>query len=40
MGGDHTIYPGYCDTPTVALLTVKLHQNSTIVTKHAHYMTI
>ena len=40
MGGDHIIYPGDCGTPTVDLLTVKLHQNITISTKHARYMTI
>ena len=39
-GGGGIIYPGNCVTPTVALLTVKLHQNSTISTEHAHYMTI
>ena len=40
MGGERIIYPGDCGTPTVALLTFKLHQNSTISTKHAPYMTI
>ena len=40
MGGDRIVYPGDCGTPTVALLTVKLHQNSTISTKDARYMTI
>ena len=40
MGGDCIVYPGDCGTPTVALLTVKLHQNSTISTKDARYMTI
>ena len=40
MGGDRIIYPGNCCTPTVALLTVNLHQNSTISTEHARYMTI
>ena len=40
MQGDRIIYSGDCGTPTVVLLTVKLHQNSTISTKHARYMTI
>ena len=40
MGGDRIVYPGDCGTPTVDLLTVKLHQNSTISTKDARYMTI
>ena len=34
------MYPGDCGTPTVALLTIKLHQSSTISTKDARYMTI
>ena len=40
MGRDCIMYPGSCGTPTVDLLTVKLHQNSTISTKNARYMTI
>ena len=40
IGGDCIIYPSDCDTPTVALLTVKLHQKITIFTDHACYMTI
>ena len=40
MGGDRIVYPGDCGMPTVALLTVKLHQNSTISTKDTRYMTI
>ena len=40
MGGDRIMYPGDCGTPTVALLTIKLHQSSTISTKDARYMTI
>ena len=40
MGGYRIIYPGDCGTPTVAMLTVKLHQNSTISAEHTRYMTI
>ena len=40
VGGNNIVYPGDCGTPTVSLLTVNLHQNSTISTKHARYMTI
>ena len=40
MGGDRIVYPGDCGTPTVNLLTFKLHKNSTISTKNALYMTI
>ena len=40
IGGDRIIYTGDCGTPTVALLTGKLHHNITISTKHARYMTI
>ena len=38
--GNNIVYPGDCGTPTVSLLTVNLHQNSTISTKNARYMTI
>ena len=40
MGRDRIVYPGDCGMPTVNLLTVKLHQNSTISTMNARYMTI
>ena len=33
IGGDRINYPGNCGTPTVNLLTIKLHLNSTISTK-------
>ena len=32
VGGDRINYPGYCGTPTVDLLTVKLKLNSVIST--------
>ena len=40
MGGDRIVYSGDCGTPTIDLIAVKLHQNSTISTKNARYMTI
>ena len=40
MVRDCIVYPRDCGTPTVDLLTVKLHQNITISTKNAQYMTI
>ena len=40
MGGKKIIYPGDCGTPTFSLITVNLHQNSTISTKNAQYMTL
>ena len=39
MGGDRIVCPGDCGTPTINLLTFKLHQNSTIYTKNALYTT-
>ncbi len=40
MGGNLLHYPGDCGTPTVDMITVKLHLNSIISTKNAHYCTI
>jgi hypothetical protein len=40
VGGDRVNYPGNCGTPTVDMVTVKLHLNSVISTKGAHYCTI
>ena len=40
VGGDKVNYPGDCGTPTVDLLTVKLHLEITISTTGARYMTI
>jgi hypothetical protein len=39
-GGNLDHYPGNCGTPTVNMVTVKLHLNSTISTKNACYCTI
>jgi hypothetical protein len=41
VGGNLFHYPGNCGTPTVdMMITVKLHLNSVISTKNAHYCTI
>jgi hypothetical protein len=40
MGGNLLHYPGNCGTPTVDMITVKLHLNSIISTKNACYCTI
>jgi hypothetical protein len=40
VGGNHINYPGNCGTPTVDMVTVKLHLNSVISTKGACYCTI
>jgi hypothetical protein len=38
--GDRVNFPGDCGTPTVDMVTVKLHLNSVISTKGARYCTI
>ncbi len=40
MGGNRINYPGDCGTPTVDMVTVKLHLNSVISTKGTRYCTI
>jgi hypothetical protein len=40
VGGNLIHYPGNCGTPTVNMVTVKLHLNSIISTKKACYCTI
>ena len=40
MGGNRINYPGDCGTPTVDMVTVKLHLNSVISTNGARYCTI
>jgi len=40
VGGDRLNVPGDCGTPTVDMVTVKLHLNSVISTKGARYCTI
>ncbi len=40
VGGNRINYPGNCGTPTVNMVTVKLHLNSIISTKGACYCTI
>jgi hypothetical protein len=40
VGGNRVNYPGDCGTPTVNMVTVKLHLNSVISTKRACYCTI
>jgi hypothetical protein len=40
VGGNLLHYPGDCSTPTVDMITVKLHLNSVILTKNACYCTI
>ncbi len=39
VGGNLLHYPSNCGTPTVNMITVKLHLNSIISTKNAHYCT-
>jgi hypothetical protein len=40
VGGNLLHYPGNCGTPTVDMITVKLHLNSVMSTKNAHHCTI
>jgi hypothetical protein len=40
MGGNLLHYPGDCGTPTIDIITVKLHLSSVISTKNACYSTI
>jgi hypothetical protein len=40
IGGNRITYPRDCVTPTVDMVTVKIHLNSIISTKGAHYCTI
>ena len=40
VGGDRLNVPGDCGTPTIDMVTVKLHLNSVISTKGARYCTI
>jgi hypothetical protein len=40
VGGNLLHYPGDCSTPTVDMITVKLHLNSVISTKNTRYCTI
>jgi hypothetical protein len=40
VGGNLLHYPGNCGTPTIDMITVKLHLNSVISTKNACYCTI
>ncbi len=40
VGSNLLHYPGNCGTPTVNMITVKLHLNSIILTKNACYCTI
>ncbi len=40
VGGNRIAYSGDCGTPTVDMVTVKIHLNSTISTKGARYCTI
>ncbi len=40
VGGNRVNFPGDCSTPTVHMVMVKLHLNSVISTKGAHYCTI
>ena len=40
VGGDRVNYPGYCGTPTVDLLTVKLLLNSVVSTPGTKFITI
>ncbi len=39
-GGNHTVCPFDVSTPTVKMMTVKMHLNSVISTKGAQYCTI
>jgi hypothetical protein len=40
VGGNRIVYPGDVSTPTVEMMTVKMHLNSVIATKGAQYCTI
>jgi hypothetical protein len=40
LGGNRISYPGDCSTPTVDMVMVKIHLNSIVSTKGAHYCTI
>jgi len=40
MGGNRIVYPGNVSTPTVEMMTVKMHLNSVISLKGARYCTI
>jgi hypothetical protein len=40
IGGNHITYPRDCGTPTVNIVTVKIHLNSVVSTKGARYCTI
>jgi hypothetical protein len=40
VGGNPLHYPGNCGTPTVDMITVKIHLNSVISTKNTRYCTI
>jgi hypothetical protein len=40
MGGNLLHYPGGCGTPTIKIITVKLHLNSVISSKNAQYCAI
>jgi hypothetical protein len=40
VGGNCITYPGDCGTPTIDMVTVKIHLNSIVSTKGAHYCTI
>ncbi len=40
VGGNLLHNPGNCSTPTIDMITVKLHLNSIISRKNAHYCTI
>ena len=40
VGGDRVNYPGYCGTPTVDILTIKLLLDSIVSTPGAKFMTI
>jgi hypothetical protein len=40
VGGNRITYPGDCGIPTVDKVTVKIHLNSFVSTKGAHYCTI
>jgi hypothetical protein len=40
VGGNRITYSGNCGAPTVDMVTVKIHLNSVVSTKGAHYCTI
>ena len=39
VGGNRVVHPGNISTPTVEIMTVKMHLNSVISTKGAKYCT-